>query len=198
MRRASSARRSAASFFESSRPTMRRLGLRMTAAATTGPKSAPRPASSMPAMRVQPSLRAARSKREEQRRDIFPPGILSRGKGERRDSLRKNQGGGGRAWGHSKAKIFPSGARSRAGAYKPRYSRRHQRPVERFVARSVNQYCQTTARTWRGGDCGNGLLAKRERTSLSSARRSCSVRTTKGFSRQKPREANQRFQSKRG
>ena len=42
---------------------MRRLGLRMTAAATTGPNNAPRPASSTPAMRVQPSLRAvARSR----------------------------------------------------------------------------------------------------------------------------------------
>src|SRR6266567_2778324 len=70
MRGASSARRSEVSFFESSRPTMRRLGLRITAAATTGPNNAPRPASSMPAMRVQPSLRAARSKREEQSRLI--------------------------------------------------------------------------------------------------------------------------------
>src|ERR1700741_1879150 len=70
MRSASSERRSEASFFESSRPTMRRLGLRITAAATTGPNSAPRPASSMPAMRIQPSLRAARSKREEQSRLI--------------------------------------------------------------------------------------------------------------------------------
>src|SRR6266567_6567536 len=70
MRGASSARRTEVSFFESSRPTMRRLGLRITAAATTGPNNAPRPASSMPAMRVQPSLRAARSKREEQSRLI--------------------------------------------------------------------------------------------------------------------------------
>src|SRR5207245_5150387 len=70
MRGASSARRSEVSFLESSRPTMRRLGLRITAAATTGPNNAPRPASSIPAMRVQPNLRAARSKREEQSRLI--------------------------------------------------------------------------------------------------------------------------------
>src|SRR5947208_7903167 len=70
MRGASSTRRSGVSFLESSKPTMRRLGLRITAAATTGPNSAPRPASSMPAMRIQPSLRAARSKREEQSRLI--------------------------------------------------------------------------------------------------------------------------------
>src|SRR6266852_9078605 len=68
--RANSPRRSAGIFLESSKPTMRRLGLRITAAATTGPNSAPRPASSRPAMRVQPSLRAARSKREEQSRAI--------------------------------------------------------------------------------------------------------------------------------
>src|SRR6267378_4329266 len=70
IRAASSVRRSPESFFESSRPTMRRLGLRITAAATTGPNSAPRPASSMPAMRIQPSWRAARSKRVEQSRLI--------------------------------------------------------------------------------------------------------------------------------
>src|SRR6516162_3178318 len=65
MRGASSSRLSGVNFLESSRPTIRRLGLRITAAATTGPNSAPRPASSMPAMRVQPSCRAARSKRDE-------------------------------------------------------------------------------------------------------------------------------------
>src|SRR5271168_5168760 len=70
MRGANSARRSGVSFLESSRPTMRRLGLRITAAATTGPKRAPRPASSRPAMRIQPSWRAARSKREQHWRDI--------------------------------------------------------------------------------------------------------------------------------
>src|SRR6266849_3495024 len=59
MRRASTARRSGVSFLESSRPTMRRLGFKITAAATTGPNSDPRPASSSPAMRIQPRLRAA-------------------------------------------------------------------------------------------------------------------------------------------
>ena len=73
-------RRSGAICLESSRPTMRRLGLRMTAAATTGPNSAPRPASSRPAMRVQPSLRAARSKREEHRRLIVGDSSTARGK----------------------------------------------------------------------------------------------------------------------
>src|ERR1700739_2475766 len=66
-----SVRRSGSSFLESSSPTMRRFGLRITAAATTGPNSAPRPASSRPAMRIQPSRRAARSKREEQSRAMF-------------------------------------------------------------------------------------------------------------------------------
>src|SRR5208282_1021759 len=61
----------AVSFLESSKPTILRFGLRITAAATTGPNSAPRPASSSPAMRVQPSFRAARSKREQQSRAIF-------------------------------------------------------------------------------------------------------------------------------
>src|SRR5271168_5091729 len=77
MRGASSPRRSGVNFLESSRPTMRRLGFRITAAATTGPNNAPRPASSIPAMRVQPSCRAARSKREEQRR-LISSGILAR------------------------------------------------------------------------------------------------------------------------
>src|SRR5208337_2787295 len=58
IRSASSTRRSAVSFLESSRPTILRFGLRMTAAATTGPNSAPRPASSSPAMRLQPSFLA--------------------------------------------------------------------------------------------------------------------------------------------
>src|SRR4029077_5981844 len=55
---------------ESSSPTMRRRGLRITAAANTGPKSEPRPASSRPAMRCQPLCRAVRSNREEQSRRI--------------------------------------------------------------------------------------------------------------------------------
>src|SRR5690348_14940727 len=49
---------------------MRRRGFRITAAANTGPKSEPRPASSRPAMRCQPLCRAVRSNREEQSRRI--------------------------------------------------------------------------------------------------------------------------------
>ena len=42
--------------------TMRRVGLRITAAATTGPNNSdPRPASSSPAIRSQPRCRASRS-----------------------------------------------------------------------------------------------------------------------------------------
>src|SRR3954469_1856379 len=66
MRSAKTSRRSGVRRFESSSPRMRRLGLRITAAANTGPNSAPRPASSSPAMRCQPCWRAARSKRDEQ------------------------------------------------------------------------------------------------------------------------------------
>src|SRR5712691_787917 len=44
---------------------MRRLGTIITAAATTGPNSDPRPASSSPAIRCQPHLRASRSNRDE-------------------------------------------------------------------------------------------------------------------------------------
>src|SRR5260221_4991532 len=77
MRSANCVRRSGTSCLETSSPTMRRFGFRITAAATTGPNKAPRPASSKPAMRVQPSLRAARSKREEQRR-LISAAILAR------------------------------------------------------------------------------------------------------------------------
>src|SRR5579864_7281480 len=70
MRSAKTSRRWAVSFLESSSPTMRRRGLRITAAANTGPKSEPRPASSRPAMRCQPLCRAVRSNREEQSRRI--------------------------------------------------------------------------------------------------------------------------------
>jgi hypothetical protein len=54
-------RLTAESFLESSSPWMRRLGSRMTAAATTGPNSAPRPASSVPATSEKPSFQAIRS-----------------------------------------------------------------------------------------------------------------------------------------
>src|ERR1700680_767426 len=70
IRSARTSRRLKGSFLESSSPTMRRRGLRITAAANTGPKSEPRPASSRPAMRCQPLCRAVRSNREEQSRRI--------------------------------------------------------------------------------------------------------------------------------
>ncbi len=44
---------------------MRRLGSSITAAATTGPNNDPRPASSRPAIRCQPHLRASSSNRDE-------------------------------------------------------------------------------------------------------------------------------------
>src|SRR5579863_8604730 len=64
---ARTSRRSADNFLESSRPTMRRFGSRITAAATTCPKREPRPTSSRPAILSQPHLRASRSYREEHR-----------------------------------------------------------------------------------------------------------------------------------
>src|ERR1700739_436358 len=70
IRWAKTSRRLKGSFLESSSPTMRRRGLRITAAANTGPKSEPRPASSRPAMRCQPLCRAVRSNLEEQSRRI--------------------------------------------------------------------------------------------------------------------------------
>ena len=54
--------------FESSRPRMGRARSRMTAAATTGPASGPRPASSQPATGKMPLLRARRSRRKVGRR----------------------------------------------------------------------------------------------------------------------------------
>ena len=68
IRGANSSRRSEGSFLESSNPTMRRRGFKITAAATTGPKREPRPASSNPAIRSHPRWRASRSYREEQSR----------------------------------------------------------------------------------------------------------------------------------
>ena len=49
------------SFFESLRPLGMDLGLRMTAAATTGPAQGPRPASSMPQTVLSPRFIAPRS-----------------------------------------------------------------------------------------------------------------------------------------
>ena len=51
-------------------PAMPKFFREITAAATTGPASAPRPASSMPAMRETPSARNLRSCRKPQRRYI--------------------------------------------------------------------------------------------------------------------------------
>src|SRR5678816_4170521 len=59
----SSARCSASSRFESSPPRIRVPGASITAAATTGPASGPRPASSTPARRDTPRRHAACSKR---------------------------------------------------------------------------------------------------------------------------------------
>src|ERR1019366_23137 len=67
MRSASSSRRSAGSSFESRRPRMRCPGSRMTAAATTGPNSDPRPTSSTPATCCAPAAQARFSKFRVQR-----------------------------------------------------------------------------------------------------------------------------------
>ena len=56
--------RRAVSFLESSSPRGMRWGSRITAAATTGPASGPRPASSQPATGKTPRLIAARSRRK--------------------------------------------------------------------------------------------------------------------------------------
>ena len=61
-------RSAASSFLESFRPRGMRLGSRMTAAATTGPASGPRPASSQPATGKTPLLSARRSRRNVGRR----------------------------------------------------------------------------------------------------------------------------------
>ena len=58
---------------------------------------------------------------------------------------------------------FPSGLRSIVGAYWPSSCRRHQNP-SRFSGQSVNQYCQITARTSRGGVPWNGSPAKSDST----------------------------------
>jgi hypothetical protein len=60
----SSSRRSAVSRLESSMPLGMRLGSSTTAAATTGPASGPRPASSQPATGHTPRLISARSRRK--------------------------------------------------------------------------------------------------------------------------------------
>src|SRR5712691_1751190 len=59
----SSSRRSAGRTLLSASPRMRRSGAMTTAAATTGPASGPRPASSTPAMRLRPVFQAFASYR---------------------------------------------------------------------------------------------------------------------------------------
>src|SRR5208282_6333372 len=67
IRSANSSRRSAGSSFESRRPRMRCAGSRITAAATTGPNSDPRPTSSTPATYCAPAAQARFSKLRVQR-----------------------------------------------------------------------------------------------------------------------------------
>ena len=62
------------SFLESSSPRGTRAGSRITAAATTGPASGPRPASSQPATGQMPRLSAARSRRKVGRTGSSPSG----------------------------------------------------------------------------------------------------------------------------
>ena len=51
-----------------------------------------------------------------------------------------------------------------AGKYWPRNSRRHQAPVRRRVAKSVKWYSYTSARRYRGGRLGKGLVSSSVRT----------------------------------
>src|SRR5208337_2211903 len=67
MRNASSSRRSGRSSLESRSPRMRCAGSSITAAATTGPNSDPRPTSSTPATRSAPAAQARLSKLRVQR-----------------------------------------------------------------------------------------------------------------------------------
>src|SRR5271167_3486372 len=67
IRSASPSRRSAGMSLESRRPRMRCVGSRITAAATTGPNSDPRPTSSTPATYCAPAAQARFSKLRVQR-----------------------------------------------------------------------------------------------------------------------------------
>ncbi len=67
IRSASSSRRSAGKSFESRSPRMRYAGSRITAAATTGPNSDPRPTSSTPATSSAPAAQARFSNSRVQR-----------------------------------------------------------------------------------------------------------------------------------
>ena len=59
IRAANTSRRGASSNFESRSPRIRSAGFRMTAAATTGPNSDPRPTSSTPAISFAPAIHAS-------------------------------------------------------------------------------------------------------------------------------------------
>src|ERR1035441_3686081 len=76
MRTASTSRRFGRSSLLSLRPRTGRSGERTTAAATTGPNSAPRPASSTPAMTRKPRARNSRSNVPSQRN--LPPAASGR------------------------------------------------------------------------------------------------------------------------
>src|ERR1043166_2850333 len=89
--------------------------------------------------------------------------------------------------------IFPSAVRSRGGAYSPSNSSLHHAPVLRLVARSVNQYCEITARTFCGGAVGNGLRANNFSTSRSFWSSRASVFTTQGRSEEHTSELQSRF-----
>src|SRR5207245_8899010 len=92
---------------------------------------------------------------------------------------------------------FPSDSRSTVGAQSPRNARCHQKP-RCSSAPSVNQYCQITARICRGGPAGKGLPAKSESTEGEPVSSRSATWVTNSFCRQLSREADQRFQSKRG
>ena len=78
IRSASSSRRSAGSSFESRRPRIRCAGSRITAAATTGPNSEPRPTSSTPATSVAPLAQASFSNLSVQRSVFSKPQLRRR------------------------------------------------------------------------------------------------------------------------
>ncbi len=67
-----------------------------------------------------------------------------------------------------------------------------------LLPRRENQYCQITARTMRGGDCGNGFDLNSATTSALPSNNLSSVRTTIGSDRQSLSDANHKFQSNRG
>src|SRR5437868_6568046 len=114
------------------------------------------------------------------------------------DHINANHSRGASGFGHWTTVILPSASRCNVGAYNPSNSRRHHKPCARFSAEVVNQYCQITARTWRGGSWGKGFAAKSERTSVLTVSSRSSVLGTIGLDRHSPSEANHKFQSNRG